>query len=456
MNIIKLLKHCLFICITFHCFNFVNAQSILNKEGNEIFKGRVTATSNYNKPNQRFIKDFSVGIKWSVYLGEPVESYAFKWNASNSFIVKINGQDKTFTRSQINEYPDLASQLNKVKPVSLEVIVYGKASGNSISVKRGGIPKDSEFYVNNLPTYKKNGQSYDRYSLLTDVLYKIGDQHFLFGSSGQERNGSIVGTSPEWNNFISWKQKTSNVSTPNAKFDYLVRNYSKSKFKSLSEDDKNEVNNKFKRAYLNTNKFSLNTEIVKIDWGYQLINIANTYLKYKKEGKNPKKKKDDFWSGDDDKIVEKTNESDDFWSGKSNNSVKSDFWSGKGSTEEEVEVQKNIATATGNQYIGQKEVMTRKIIISYYDHGKIDGDRINITQNGKTKANNITLKSYKETLSLELEDGVNRISFEALNQGSAGQNTASFTIYDANKNILYTNQWNINTGFKGTLLLIKL
>ena len=68
----------------------------------------------------------------------------------------------------------------------------------------------------------------------------------------------------------------------------------------------------------------------------------------------------------------------------------------------------------------------------------------------------MTLRSYDENLSLDLEEGVNRISFEALNQGSAGQNTASFTVYDANNNVLYTNEWKINTGFKGTLLLIKL
>ena len=164
---------------------------------------------------------------------------------------------------------------------------------------------------------------------------------------------------------------------------------------------------------------------------------------------------DDFWSGEEEVVAEKA-ENDDFWSGGTKKKTKDDFWSGKGSTEEEVNVQKSIATATGNQYIGQKEVLTKRITISYYDHGEIDGDRINIKHNGKTKANNVTLRSYDENLSLDLEEGVNRISFEASNQGSAGQNTASFTVYDANNNVLYTNEWKINTGFKGTLLLIKL
>ena len=319
MNLIslKLSKNIIYLCLLL-LYGFTQGQTSIQKDNNQIFKGRVKGIPNYGKPNQKFIKDFSVGIKWSVYLGEPVESYAFKWNASNSFTVKVNGQNKTFTKSQINEFPDLAAELSKVIPDYVEVIVYGEASGKSVSVKRGSNPKYSEFYANNLPTYKKNGQSYDRYSLLTHVLYKIGNQHFLFGKSGIEVSGAIIGTS-------AWKQRTSNYSEPNIRFDYLVRNLSEEKFKKLSKDKKDEANKKFKTAYLNANTLKLKAEIVKIEWGYQLINIANKYLKYKKEGKKKEKKKDDFWE-DDEKT--KTKKKDDFWEEDSTTKKdkNDDFW----------------------------------------------------------------------------------------------------------------------------------
>ena len=347
INYLAKIKKSAVLIIFFLCFGVLTSQTTIYKGDNHIFKGRVLGNPSYGKINQKFIKDFSVGLKWSVYLGEPVESYGFKWNASNSFTVKINGQNKTFTRSQINEYPDLAALLKKVRPENLEVIVYGEASGKAISVKRGNIPQDSEFYANNLPTYKKNGQSYDRYSLLTHILYKIGNQHFLFGYSGQERSGSAIGTSPEWNNFIAWKQRTSNVSEPNIRFDYLVKNYTKPKFKNLSTEKKKNANNTFKRAYLNANKLSLKAKIVKIDWGYQLINIANKYLKYKKQGKKLKKKKDDFW--EDEKKTD-NKDSDDFWAeGKSSKKNKDkNFWK---SDRLKVEVQRPINNSVSSNNV---------------------------------------------------------------------------------------------------------
>ena len=49
----------------------------------------------------------------------------------------------------------------------------------------------------------------------------------------------------------------------------------------------------------------------------------------------------------------------------------------------------------------------------------------------------------------------NKIDFVALNQGSSGPNTAELRIYDDNKKLLSSNQWNLATGSKATLIIVK-
>ena len=188
----------------------------------------------------------------------------------------------------------------------------------------------------------------------------------------------------------------------------------------------------------------------------------------KKEQEQQEEADEDFWSGESEKAEDKSDEdfwsgeetlkesqkADDFWTG--NQSAEDlDFWSGQGTSSEEIELQKEVAKATGNQFIGEETVKTQMITIFYFDHGLVDGDRVNIYHNGKKIASNITLKGYEKSIEVKLKNGINRISFEALNEGSKGDNTASFRITDANGKNLYNNQWSIQTGYKGTLLLIK-
>lgn len=180
-----------------------------------------------------------------------------------------------------------------------------------------------------------------------------------------------------------------------------------------------------------------------------------------KEAKNPKQKKeDDFWAGG--KENKKTNASvqDDFWSGgtglkKATTAQKDDFWAGQGAKSDEIALEKKIAKETNNQYLGEKEVTTRKIKVSYRDHGTIDGDRVSVYHNSGVVANNVTLSADDQSVSITLQEGINRISFTALNQGTVGDNTAEFKIYDDSGSLIYTNSWSIGTGFRGTLLIIK-
>jgi len=42
-----------------------------------------------------------------------------------------------------------------------------------------------------------------------------------------------------------------------------------------------------------------------------------------------------------------------------------------------------------------------------------------------------------------------------LNQGESGPNTAEFQILDEHGNVISSNQWNLATGVKATIILIK-
>ena len=43
----------------------------------------------------------------------------------------------------------------------------------------------------------------------------------------------------------------------------------------------------------------------------------------------------------------------------------------------------------------------------------------------------------------------------ALNQGDSGPNTAELRIYDDNDILISSNQWNLATGAKATLIIVK-
>jgi hypothetical protein len=52
-------------------------------------------------------------------------------------------------------------------------------------------------------------------------------------------------------------------------------------------------------------------------------------------------------------------------------------------------------------------------------------------------------------------EGLNTISFKALNQGTSGPNTASFMVFDENGKVLTSKEWNLATGAKATLSVAK-
>ena len=108
-----------------------------------------------------------------------------------------------------------------------------------------------------------------------------------------------------------------------------------------------------------------------------------------------------------------------------------------------------------NQYLGDYKSNAEFVKISYRDFGEVDGDLIKILVNDKVVAQQVFLDNEFKGIQLGLEKGFNKIDFFALNQGSVGPNTAEFRVYDDKGALVSTNQWNLATGFKATIILVK-
>ena len=109
----------------------------------------------------------------------------------------------------------------------------------------------------------------------------------------------------------------------------------------------------------------------------------------------------------------------------------------------------------GNQDFGLFNSKAIFVNIRYRDFGEVDGDRIRIYLNGRVVAQSVFLEGVFTGLQITLEKGFNKIDFEALNQGTVGPNTAEFQVFDDNKILISENQWNLVTGFKASIMVVK-
>ena len=89
------------------------------------------------------------------------------------------------------------------------------------------------------------------------------------------------------------------------------------------------------------------------------------------------------------------------------------------------------------------------------DHEYVDGDRVKIYVNGQVVEYNMLLSGSFKGINIDLSEGFNRLDFEALNQGSSGPNTAQVVVTDESGKVLHNNRWNLSTGSKASLIVIK-
>ena len=108
-----------------------------------------------------------------------------------------------------------------------------------------------------------------------------------------------------------------------------------------------------------------------------------------------------------------------------------------------------------DQDLGSFRTNSKNVRIICRDFQYPDGDRVSILVNGIPVVVNIVLEASYQTFTIPLDIGVNKIAFEALNQGSSGPNTAGFKVFNDTGSLISSNEWNLATGAKATLVIAR-
>lgn len=108
-----------------------------------------------------------------------------------------------------------------------------------------------------------------------------------------------------------------------------------------------------------------------------------------------------------------------------------------------------------NQNLGTFKTGSLTAKVRYRDAAYVDGDKIRVYLNDKVVDYEVVLDGDFKGFEIKLEKGINKIDFEALNEGFAPPNTAEFQVFDDKGSIISASQWNLGTDFKGTLILMK-
>lgn len=107
-----------------------------------------------------------------------------------------------------------------------------------------------------------------------------------------------------------------------------------------------------------------------------------------------------------------------------------------------------------DQYLGDFTTGGKFVELYARDHEYVDGDKVKIIVNG-IEIQSITLGAGYHPILVKLESGFNNIEFEALNQGTSGPNTAELKVLDEGGKLVTTKVWNLLTGAKASLIVVK-
>ena len=108
-----------------------------------------------------------------------------------------------------------------------------------------------------------------------------------------------------------------------------------------------------------------------------------------------------------------------------------------------------------DQYLGDIKTDAKYVEILCRDHEFVDGDRVKIYLDEQVIEPNVPLSGRYSAFIIDLESGFNKIDFQALNMGSSGPNTAELVVIDDKGNVLSSKQWNLTTGAKATIVIVK-
>ena len=107
------------------------------------------------------------------------------------------------------------------------------------------------------------------------------------------------------------------------------------------------------------------------------------------------------------------------------------------------------------KYFGDFRSKSKFIKVMCRDHEAVDGDRVSIILNDQVVQSSIYLSESFKVFFIELQPGFNNLEFLALNQGESGPNTAQFIVQDEFGNVLLSDIWNLSTGAKASLTVVK-
>ncbi len=108
-----------------------------------------------------------------------------------------------------------------------------------------------------------------------------------------------------------------------------------------------------------------------------------------------------------------------------------------------------------DQYLGDFKTSSKFATIQYRDHEYVDGDLVRIFINEDVVKSKVYLQGSFKGFTFPLQDGFNKIDFQALNQGESGPNTAELLVLDENGKQLFHSQWNLTTGYTATIIIVK-
>ena len=110
---------------------------------------------------------------------------------------------------------------------------------------------------------------------------------------------------------------------------------------------------------------------------------------------------------------------------------------------------------TSDFNLGTLHSTSKSVRIEVRDHSLVDGDRIKVYINEQLVRSNIMLNGLYYIINVDLKKGYNRVDIEAINEGYSGPNTAELNVYDENGKLLSSQEWNILTGERATLGVIR-
>ena len=111
--------------------------------------------------------------------------------------------------------------------------------------------------------------------------------------------------------------------------------------------------------------------------------------------------------------------------------------------------------AASDYSLGTLQSNSKSMRIEVRDHSLVDGDRIKIYVNEHLINSNLMLNGLSHIIHVSLIKGYNKIDIEAINEGYSGPNTAELKVFDENGYLISSQEWNILTGQRATLGVVR-